>query len=103
MNTNKQAVDTLEVQRGLAETWTALDAEAVVEVKTSIEEAVGWCRDVARDAGGEVKVLVTGSVHLVGGFLEVLETGGGGEDGAGVVGSQMEKLEVGGTVSKGPA
>lgn len=81
MNTSSAAVERLVVQRGLAETWRGVDPETVVEVKGSIEEAVGWCRDVAGvekgDAEGEMMVLVTGSVHLVGGFLEVLETGKG--------------------------
>lgn len=83
MNTSSAAVEKLVVQRGLAETWRGVDSETVVEVKGSIEEAVGWCRDVAGvgdgdgDVEGEVMVLVTGSVHLVGGFLEVLETGKG--------------------------
>ena len=81
MNTSSTAVERLEVQRGLAETWRGLDPETIVEVKGSIEEAVGWCRDVAGvgkgDAEGDVMALVTGSVHLVGGFLEVLETGKG--------------------------
>lgn len=94
MNTSKAAVDTLEVQRGLAETWAGVDAQAVVEVKTSIEEAVGWCRGVAKDAGGEVKVLVTGSVHLVGGFLEVLETGVVDEVDTRDTGNPTEKLEI---------
>ncbi|CAD6574429.1 MAG: Folylpolyglutamate synthetase [Alectoria sarmentosa] len=79
MNTSSAAVERLDVQRGLAETWRDVDPEAVVEVKGSIEEAVGWCRDIAeaekRNGKEEVMVLVTGSVHLVGGFLEVLETG----------------------------
>ncbi len=80
MNTSAGAVERLEVQRGLAETWRGVDGEAVVEVKGSIEEAVAWCRGIAGaegNAGGEAMVLVTGSVHLVGGFLEVLETGKG--------------------------
>ena len=81
MNTSSTAVERLEVQRGLAETWRGLDPQTVVEVKGSIEEAVEWCRDVAGvgegDAEGDAMVLVTGSVHLVGGFLEVLETGKG--------------------------
>ena len=88
MNTSSAAVERLEVQRGLADTWSGVDGETVVEVKGSIEEAVAWCRHVAagegrRFDGNEVKegeevmVLVTGSVHLVGGFLEVLETGKG--------------------------
>lgn len=81
MNTSAKAVENLVVQRGLAETWRGIDPETVVEVKGSVEEAVGWCRDMAGkgtgDAEEEVMVLVTGSVHLVGGFLEVLETGKG--------------------------
>lgn len=85
MNTSEAAVGRLEVQRGLAETWRGVDAETVVVVRGSIEEAVGWCRDVAGlgmegeegEGKDEVMVLVTGSVHLVGGFLEVLETGKG--------------------------
>lgn len=79
MNTKSEAVERLEVQRGLSETWRDIDPQTTVEVKGSIEEAVEWCRDVAGkekgDADGDVMVLVTGSVHLVGGFLEVLETG----------------------------
>jgi len=77
MNTSKEAVDALEVQRGLAKTWREIDGEApaAVEVKRSIEEAVDWCRGLAEDVEEDVMVLVTGSVHLVGGFLEVLETG----------------------------
>ena len=81
MNTSSAAVERLEVQRGLAHTWSGVDPAAVVEVKRSIEEAIAWCRDVAGAGRGErdeeVMVLVTGSVHLVGGFLEVLETGKG--------------------------
>ncbi|KAL8859720.1 MAG: hypothetical protein Q9178_003835 [Gyalolechia marmorata] len=80
MNTDREKVAALEVQRGLRDAWGELDAGCVVEVKGSIEEAVRWVRGVARgdkegeEAGeeGEVKCLVTGSVHLVGGFLEVL-------------------------------
>lgn len=103
MNTSKEAVDALEVQRGLAETWTGIDAEAVVVVRRSIEEAVKWCRGVASEADGEVKVLVTGSVHLVGGFLEVLETGTKPEDEAGEVRDQMAKLGMDGKRTKGAA
>ena len=53
-----------------------------VAVKASIEEAVLWCRGVVKEwektqrsheQKEAAKVLVTGSVHLVGGFLEVLD------------------------------
>ncbi|KAF2823282.1 FolC bifunctional protein [Ophiobolus disseminans] len=80
MNTNQQDVDTLAVQKALARTWSDIDSAAQVHVLKTIEEAIGTARSVARsyaqDAGAdaEVMVLVTGSLHLVGGAIEVLET-----------------------------
>ena len=65
------------MQKGLADTWHQLDAKAAVSVVRTIEEAVECVRDVAERMGGEAKVLATGSVHLVGGLLEVLEAGEG--------------------------
>jgi hypothetical protein len=95
------------VQRELARGWGLVDGgdggdgddvvgagevatvgRAEVHVVRTVEEGVRLCRDVAdawvvgadgRD-GERVKVLVTGSVHLVGGVLEVLESevGAGG-------------------------
>lgn len=78
INIDKKKVEGLELQKGLRDTWGQLDANCTVEVKGSIEEAVGWVRGVAEQEGRgkEVKCLVTGSVHLVGGFLEVLDGGG---------------------------
>ncbi|KAL8956015.1 MAG: hypothetical protein Q9183_006448 [Haloplaca sp. 2 TL-2023] len=77
LKTDTQEVDALAVQKGLRDTWSRLDGGASdVVVKSSIEEAVEWVRSIARnERAGEkdVSVLVTGSVHLVGGFLEVLE------------------------------
>lgn len=74
MNTDPKAIQNLEVQHRLADTWRSIDPQAKVEVKPSIEEAVSWVRDMAKSEQEEVMTLVTGSVHLVGGFLEVLET-----------------------------
>lgn len=86
INADLQAVGELVVQKRLAETWRGIDATTEIKVVRSIEEAVGWVRAIAgeldgklSDESGEVQVLVTGSVHLVGGFLEVLETGVEGE------------------------
>ena len=80
MNTNKQEEDQLVVQKRLAETWKTVDEETDVSVVATIEDAVERARSIAgQDLGDEVaedekvKVLVTGSLHLVGGFLEVLE------------------------------
>lgn len=74
INSDAEAVQTLEVQRRLAATWKSIDPQSKVEVKPSIEEAVTWVKDIAGREEEEVMALVTGSVHLVGGFLEVLET-----------------------------
>jgi folylpolyglutamate synthase len=80
INTNQQDVDTLAVQKALATTWSDIDSTAEVHVLRTIEEAVQKARDVAkdyRDVQGqdvETMVLITGSLHLVGGAIEVLET-----------------------------
>ena len=74
VNTNAQEVKQLDVQKRLAETWRAVDVEADVGVMGTIEEAVERVRGIAKaERGGKVEVLVTGSLHLVGGFLDVLE------------------------------
>ena len=53
------------------------DPKTQVAVLSTIEEAVMWVEQIARSETEEVMALVTGSVHLVGGFLEVLETKNG--------------------------
>jgi folylpolyglutamate synthase len=79
INTNQQDVDTLTVQKALANTWSEIDSSAEVHVLKTIEDAVGAARSIANEwakgTDGEVMVLITGSLHLVGGALEVLETG----------------------------
>lgn len=71
MNTNKEDVDSLKVQRELAKTWDQIDPQAEVHVLGTIEDAVAKAREITR--GQNVEVLVTGSLHLVGGLIEVLE------------------------------
>lgn len=81
INTNQQDVDTLAVQRALALTWSEIDNSADVRVLKTIEEAIGTARGIAsewaKNAGAEVEsmVLITGSLHLVGGAIDVLESG----------------------------
>lgn len=74
INSDSEAVQKLEVQHRLADTWKAIDSQTQVEVKQTIEEAIGWVKSIAATEQEEVVTLVTGSVHLVGGFLEVFET-----------------------------
>ena len=74
LNSDSEAVQKLEVQHRLADTWKAIDPRTKVEVKQTIEEAIAWVKSIAATEQDEVVALVTGSVHLVGGFLEVFET-----------------------------
>lgn len=80
INTNQHDVDSLAVQKALAKTWSEIDNTAEVKVLKTIEEAVNTARSIAGDwaieagADAEVMVLITGSLHLVGGALEMLET-----------------------------
>ena len=90
-NSNPDDLRDFSVQRALAQRWQELDPSADVRVIESVEEAVDIARAVAgkteaNQTGGDmhegeniaegqtVPVLVTGSLHLVGAFLEVLES-----------------------------
>ncbi|PHH83221.1 hypothetical protein CDD82_2993 [Ophiocordyceps australis] len=74
---DQQEIDGLTVQRRLARKWTELDAAANVLVMPSIEHAVDYAHRLAKDVDGErIQVYVTGSFHLVGGTLGILEAGG---------------------------
>ena len=75
VNTNSSDVQELRVQNRLAATWAEIDSSTQVQVVRTIEEAVAAVRAMAPQTGEskEVSALVTGSLHLVGGLLEVLE------------------------------
>lgn len=77
VNANASEVEKLSVQHTLAESWKEIDPKAQTLVFSTIEEAVDFVRDLSKqspDDGPAVKTLVTGSLHLVGGFLDVIET-----------------------------
>ncbi|KAK4241849.1 hypothetical protein C8A03DRAFT_30017 [Achaetomium macrosporum] len=67
-------IEKMTMQRVFADRWKALDPSANVMLIPSIEEAINTARDLAERAGGpRVQALVTGSLHLVGGALGILE------------------------------
>ena len=66
VGSDSDAVKALTVQKDLAKAWEAVDPKATTHICGTIEEAVG----IARGLEGETQVLVTGSLHLVGGILE---------------------------------
>ncbi|KAI1910273.1 Phosphoinositide phosphatase sac1 [Ophidiomyces ophidiicola] len=80
INTNAAAVQQLSVQENLAKIWSKLSPDTKVVVKNTVEEAVKYVRDLpcyhgTHDQGtrSRISTLVTGSLHLVGGLIEVLE------------------------------
>jgi folylpolyglutamate synthase len=96
MNVSDEQVKHLTVQRELASGWRGIEDGCIsrghdvqnseICIVATIEEALQRARSIAMasrggaldaprddDREGGVKVFVTGSIHLVGGFIEVLE------------------------------
>ena len=65
----------MTAQRVFAKKWAELDPEANIMVIQSIEEAINKARSLSETAesGQKVQALITGSLHLVGGALGILE------------------------------
>lgn len=75
-----EAIKKLTVQRAFAERWAQLDPKADISVVPSIEETINQARALTESPeGGDkqqqetVQVFITGSLHLVGGALGILE------------------------------
>lgn len=69
-------LEDMTVQHRFADKWSLMDPGADVRVIRSIEEALNFARAKAEqlDVGaGTVHAYVTGSLHLVGGALGLLE------------------------------
>lgn len=71
---NPADIEKMTMQRAFADKWKELDPSANVMLIPSIEEAINTARGLA-DKEGEQKsqALITGSLHLVGGALGILE------------------------------
>ncbi|KAI1762314.1 FolC bifunctional protein [Hypoxylon sp. FL1150] len=70
------AVKALTAQRAFAEKWSALDPQAKVVVLPTIEDAINHVRALGKTEvrqGETIQALITGSLHLVGGALSILE------------------------------
>ncbi|MCJ1391025.1 Folylpolyglutamate synthetase [Xylographa bjoerkii] len=87
INVSEKVLEDLSVQKELAQGWEDIDGGgSEVFVVRTIEDAVEKARQIASSwtggnaqrggstGEGDIKVLVTGSVHLIGGVLEVLAT-----------------------------
>ena len=71
-NVDPEALRTLSLQKQLRDKWQMLDSEADVMALATIEDAQERVQMIS-DEQGEVDVLVTGSFHLVGGSISLLE------------------------------
>lgn len=73
---NPADIEKMTQQRIFAEKWASLDTSAKILVIPSIEEAINTARGLANsegEDGSKVQALITGSLHLVGGALGILE------------------------------
>jgi folylpolyglutamate synthase len=67
-------IEKMTQQRVFADRWSKLDPSANVMLIPSIEEAINMARSLAEKEGEpKVQALITGSLHLVGGALGILE------------------------------
>lgn len=65
----------LTLQKKLAESWNQLNSSVdnhETHVFSSIEESVKWIIEYHQQTDREIQVLITGSLHLVGGVMAVL-------------------------------
>ncbi len=70
-----QAIAKLTTQRAFGEKWASLDPSANILVVASIEEAIDTVRRLtpALKDGETIQALITGSLHLAGGALAILD------------------------------
>jgi folylpolyglutamate synthase/dihydropteroate synthase len=66
-------IESMATQHRFAERWSELDPGSKVLVLPTIEEAVSFARQLGSGHDETVQVLITGSLHLVGGALSVIE------------------------------
>lgn len=69
INTDNTKVESLEVQTQMAQIWNTLDKKSRKHIFPNIETSVNFIRTLE----GPMDVFVSGSLHLVGGFLVVLD------------------------------
>jgi folylpolyglutamate synthase len=70
LNNDAGQIQDLHVQRDLGSFWESIDQKANVEITPTIEEAI----NLARAYSPVAQVLIIGSLHLVGGAIDILES-----------------------------
>lgn len=76
MNSSKELVDKMVIQKGLAETWHNLEKQTNTtsrkHIFPDIETSLNFIKSLTHESP-QLDVFVCGSLHLVGGFLVVLD------------------------------
>ncbi|PGH04327.1 hypothetical protein AJ79_07107 [Helicocarpus griseus UAMH5409] len=72
-NADPTTLQSLALQKELANVWKQLDPVTRVVALPSIEDVVDYVNDISRRNGGEMQIFVVGCFRLVGGILAVLE------------------------------
>lgn len=70
MNRNSNPVHSLQVQKRYGHLWHSLDTTSEISVVSTVEEAVSLARGTGKQ---RTQTLITGSFHLVGAALDLLE------------------------------
>lgn len=71
-NADPDAIQNISLQKELANVWKDLNPGTEVAALSSIEGAIEYIKNI-NGGVGESQVLVTGSLHLVGGAMAVLD------------------------------
>ncbi|KAK7430114.1 Folylpolyglutamate synthetase [Neonectria magnoliae] len=68
-------IDKMTVQHRFAAKWSSVDPDATVKVMPTIEQSLDYARQLGEGLpeGQSVQAFITGSLHLVGGALGILE------------------------------
>lgn len=68
-------IDKMTVQHRFAEKWSSIDPDSTVKVMPTIEQSIDYARQLGEglSEGESVQAFITGSLHLVGGALGILE------------------------------
>ena len=64
-------VAALKAQNTMAQVWRSLHPDSSPRVLPSIEDAIALVQALSEDGARPVDVLVTGSLHLVGGVMSL--------------------------------
>jgi folylpolyglutamate synthase len=75
LSTDPAAVAALEMQKKFAKRWRELGTapSTTIKVLPSVEDAIEYIRSLKQQGEPKVHVFITGSVHLVGRALGILE------------------------------